>query len=574
MAAPPVVLRIKVRYEETEAFVERFAPYVARAGLFLRSKAPKPVGTEVRFEMRLADDRPVLVGMGIVRWAREVDPEKPYQPPGMAIEFTRVTKDSREVILKMLELRRKLQLVDGPRGLPNPPDDDVAVTAATSASATATAVRNEPSAPVSTWRRPGTAPLEPRQARPRRAKPAEVVASVITSAAPLTDAFGEIEVEEANLSGVLARARALVGSDVERELASLLEDQAVPVETTIEEASERLASLLGTAPVSRRNRRNDSVPTASKPSFAPPPKVALQIGEDLVPPAPKPGNNETTRVVPLEAFAQLTEGATRVVNLESLAATTARDPDDERTHVISARAVERARDGVDDSSDDTLDFDRPAPTAFDRVPNDFLEEQRDQDTNVRARPDPRSEPPRRPTPSPFDAVDDDEAPTTAEPVEPITSVLDMRPRRPDSSSGSIDLTDLVSELEAESAQPVPLGKSLDAEARDAADLIADVDSFDRRRPIAPEGPYPDLASFADPPSSFHHTPRADSLDATLAALDDAGPDDDGDGAPGDDVRTTYERPPSGGRAPSAGLTAPTAVDDDDDLDIEIEFDDE
>src|SRR5688500_15962662 len=197
----PVVLRIKVRYEEPEAFVERFAPYVARAGLFLRSKQPKAVGTEVRFELRLANDQPVLVGMGIVRWSRDPDPSRPTQPPGMAIEFTRVTKESREVILKMLELRRKLQLVDGPRGLPNPPDDDVAVTAASTASATAAQVQNEAPPQIAAWRRPATTQLEPMAPRARRAPPSELVASVITSAsaAPLADAFGEIEVEDANL---------------------------------------------------------------------------------------------------------------------------------------------------------------------------------------------------------------------------------------------------------------------------------------------------------------------------------------------------------------------------------------
>src|SRR5690349_21609330 len=142
-AAPPVVLRIKVRYEDPDAFVERFAPYAGRAGIFLRSKTPKPVGTEVRFELRLANDQPVLVGMGTVRWSREHDPANPYAPPGMAIECTRVTKESRGIILKILELRRKLNLVDGPRGLPNPPDDDHPVTAATTAAATATSVRNQ-----------------------------------------------------------------------------------------------------------------------------------------------------------------------------------------------------------------------------------------------------------------------------------------------------------------------------------------------------------------------------------------------------------------------------------------------
>ncbi|MCB9573338.1 MAG: hypothetical protein H6709_14755 [Kofleriaceae bacterium] len=163
-ASAPVSLRIKVRFNDLEAFVDRFAPYVGRAGLFLRHKAPKPVGTEVRFELRLASDQPVMVGMGVVRWSREVDPERPHRPPGMAIEFTRVTKDSREVILRILELRRRLGMKDGPRGLPDPPDDDSIPTTAASASAIAAETRAASPAAPERPRRATAAPERPRRA--------------------------------------------------------------------------------------------------------------------------------------------------------------------------------------------------------------------------------------------------------------------------------------------------------------------------------------------------------------------------------------------------------------------------
>ena len=44
----PTVLRIKLRYDDIDTFVEKFAPNIGRAGLFIRSRTPKPVGSEVR----------------------------------------------------------------------------------------------------------------------------------------------------------------------------------------------------------------------------------------------------------------------------------------------------------------------------------------------------------------------------------------------------------------------------------------------------------------------------------------------------------------------------------------------
>jgi uncharacterized protein (TIGR02266 family) len=660
----PVVLRIKVRYEDPDAFVERFAPYCARAGLFLRSKTPRGVGTEVRFELRLADDRPVLVGMGKVKWSREHDPARPYAPPGMAIEFTRVTKESRGVILKILELRRKLELRDGPGGLPEVPDDDHPVTAATTAAATAAQVRTEsppatptpatapvvtrpialtPSSP--TWQRPAVATLEPLPARARRPAAAEIAAqAAATPIAAGASFFDDLDAAEADLPGVLARARALLGgADVDAELGSLLDDQAVPVETpSIEDVSARLASLLGTAPVpSRRRKADDSVPVESKPAFAPPPKVAVQISADLVPAAevaeaaptiakrseapgggdpagvaggagvlPRGNDPERTKVVSVETLAALTatpaEAETRVVRLEPLAAVTAQRDEDERTrvvvvrddaqtHVVQPGAIVREEDAPEDN---TLDFDRPRPATSTEpardgsavarsqvVPRDFADDP-EPDTFVKARPTPpaglpthgrparrtqpppppprsarRTQPPPPPAPAPAREPDDDAV--TPAPIDPRVT-----------SSGSIDLTDLVTELESEAAQPVPLrrrspgdsgdlGRSLGGEALDAAGLLADLDELGRPPPpSAGDGaPFPDLASFADPPTTQPRTGRMQALDAALDSLAD-----DGEGEVAEP--TSYERPSS-----HSGMR-PTTDGDGFEIEIEVDHDDD
>ena len=57
--------------------VQRFASNVGRSGLFLPTRSLHPVGTEVKFELRIANDAAVLVGLGKVKAAKAPDPDKP-----------------------------------------------------------------------------------------------------------------------------------------------------------------------------------------------------------------------------------------------------------------------------------------------------------------------------------------------------------------------------------------------------------------------------------------------------------------------------------------------------------------
>ncbi len=120
----PVVLRIKLRYDDVETLAARFAPNVGKSGLFLPTKTLQAIGAEVKFELRLADDKVVITGLGKVRAAKAADPDQPRAAFGMAIELTRVTRESRDVILKILAKRRELGLPDV--AIPMPHDIDAA----------------------------------------------------------------------------------------------------------------------------------------------------------------------------------------------------------------------------------------------------------------------------------------------------------------------------------------------------------------------------------------------------------------------------------------------------------------
>ncbi|MFN0245946.1 MAG: hypothetical protein ACKV2T_03495 [Kofleriaceae bacterium] len=161
MARPaPVVLRIKLRYDDVDTLAARFAPNVGKSGLFLPTKTLQAVGADVKFELRLADDKVVITGLGKVRAAKAPDPDNPRAAFGMAIELTRVTRESRDVILKILGKRRELGLADV--AIPMPADIDAAkgeTTNTNTAPVAPTTIDSNPilrSAPVETTPLPTT----------------------------------------------------------------------------------------------------------------------------------------------------------------------------------------------------------------------------------------------------------------------------------------------------------------------------------------------------------------------------------------------------------------------------------
>jgi hypothetical protein len=70
----PVVLRIKLRYDNVDAMIQRFAANVGKSGVFLPTKSIQPIGSEIKFELRLADDKVVIVGLGRIPRRRSAWP--------------------------------------------------------------------------------------------------------------------------------------------------------------------------------------------------------------------------------------------------------------------------------------------------------------------------------------------------------------------------------------------------------------------------------------------------------------------------------------------------------------------
>lgn len=268
----PVVLRIKLRYDNVESMVQRFAPNVGRSGLFLPTKSLQPVGAEIKFELRITDDTQVLVGLGRVKAAKAPDPAAPRAAFGMAIELMRVTRESRDVILRMLERRRQLGLAEV--AIPMPADIDAARRSEVVDTSVKDAVSAAVPAPQQMFE---SSPSEALLTAPRRQSGSIAIAkvNVIEALAPelprrkrpaihevIESASGPIVSvvsvpgldDDVDVGAAIARARALAGGDLDAELEALREIAAAPLEISIEAASAELARQLGGKAVNKKDR--------------------------------------------------------------------------------------------------------------------------------------------------------------------------------------------------------------------------------------------------------------------------------------------------------------------------------
>jgi len=106
---PRAELHVELMYDSFSSFLSVAAGNLSRGGMFLTVPDPAPAGTRLSFEARLRDGSSLIRGQGEVVWTRtEVTAGL---PTGMAIRFTRLTAQARELIARLLE-----QYPDGKSG--------------------------------------------------------------------------------------------------------------------------------------------------------------------------------------------------------------------------------------------------------------------------------------------------------------------------------------------------------------------------------------------------------------------------------------------------------------------------
>ena len=99
------VLTMTVRYKSAtvDEFIEHHSHDVSRGGIFIKTPSPFLPGTLLKFEIRIADDKPMLQGVGRVVWKRDsAAASGPDKPAGMGVKFIKVDEASRNLIDRLV----------------------------------------------------------------------------------------------------------------------------------------------------------------------------------------------------------------------------------------------------------------------------------------------------------------------------------------------------------------------------------------------------------------------------------------------------------------------------------------
>src|SRR4051794_8262563 len=101
------VLSMTVRYKSAtvDEFIEHHSHDVSRGGIFIKTPSPFLPGTLLKFEIRIADDKPMLQGVGRVVWKRDSTTSGPDKPAGMGVKFIKVDESSRALVDRLVEVK-------------------------------------------------------------------------------------------------------------------------------------------------------------------------------------------------------------------------------------------------------------------------------------------------------------------------------------------------------------------------------------------------------------------------------------------------------------------------------------
>ena len=97
------VLTMTVRYKSAtlDEFIEHHSYDVSRGGMFIKTPSPFPPGTLLKFEVKIAEDKKLMQGVGRVVWKREPPDQGTERPAGMGVKFIKIDDDSKNLIDKL-----------------------------------------------------------------------------------------------------------------------------------------------------------------------------------------------------------------------------------------------------------------------------------------------------------------------------------------------------------------------------------------------------------------------------------------------------------------------------------------
>jgi uncharacterized protein (TIGR02266 family) len=105
------VLNMTVRYKSAtvDEFIENHSHDISKGGIFIKTRAPFPAGTLLKFEVRIAEDQRLMHGVGRVVWRREPDRAEESFPAGMGIKFIKTGEGAAELISQIVAARQGVE---------------------------------------------------------------------------------------------------------------------------------------------------------------------------------------------------------------------------------------------------------------------------------------------------------------------------------------------------------------------------------------------------------------------------------------------------------------------------------
>src|SRR6516164_8759902 len=96
----PTPLRVRLPFRSEDEFVASYGAHVGRDGFFLATRAPKPVGATLLFDLILADGTSLLRGEGVV-----VRSNASGDRPGMTLRFVRLEAAGKALVERIVSGR-------------------------------------------------------------------------------------------------------------------------------------------------------------------------------------------------------------------------------------------------------------------------------------------------------------------------------------------------------------------------------------------------------------------------------------------------------------------------------------
>lgn len=93
-------ITINREFESFDAFVTEYVTNLSRSGVFIKSKHPLPIGTQVNLRFSVfIDDLETIEGTGEVVRVQD-------EPPGMGVVFTELSLYSEKLVSRLLTTKR------------------------------------------------------------------------------------------------------------------------------------------------------------------------------------------------------------------------------------------------------------------------------------------------------------------------------------------------------------------------------------------------------------------------------------------------------------------------------------